>query len=261
MHHVPTGNQQGPYKTLSDAVNVHDADVHQVPVNELFHRHTGIQTTLLAGTLVGATGLIVTSAVGFSIGDDLQIQNGVIETTHPRITGILGLQITLDRPLDYAFSIGDSVEVVDTNMAVVGTLAAPVSFKFSPNDVERWHVVSFIIGMVLISAADDSTFGDIAPLLNGCVLRGYNATADQYSTFTNWKTNSDIKMDMYDVPYTDKAGPGLFGLNGNGQIKLRTGATPQLDGTAGDFLELLIQDDLTGLVRYQLKAQGHIEGV
>ena len=117
--------------------------------------------------------------------------------------------------------------------------------------------------MVHNSAADDSKFGSMAVLLRGCVLRGYNATAGQYRTFTDWKTNSDIKMDMFDVVYTDKAGGGDFGTNARGSIKIGTGAVPSLDGVAGDYLELLVQDDLTlagELLLFQLKGQGHIEG-
>ena len=258
------GDGGGPYKTLNGAVNVHDADVHNIPINELFHRHTGVNTTLAVAANAGDTSITVASDVGFTSGDHFQIEDGVIETTFPTIISGVGSNTwTLDRPLDNNFSIGDPVEAVSTNMAVAGSIGSPVSFRLIPDLDQVWHIVRFLLGMVHASAADDGLFGSRVALVNGCILRGFNATTGQYRTFTNWKNNGDIKMDMFDIVYTDKAGPGVFGTNGRGSIKAGTGAAPRIDGAAGDYLELLIQDDLTigapEITRFQLKGQGHIE--
>ena len=72
--------------------------------------------------------------------------------------------------------------------------------------------------------------------------------------------SSDLKLDMANVVDSDKAGAGNFGTSGDGMIKNRTGATPRVDSGNGDFLELLIQDDLTPLISAFLKGQGHLEG-
>ena len=256
-----TTGQYEPIESLKGALNFHDADVHDVPVNEFFHRHTGIDTTLAVANVAGATSITVVNATGFNVRDFFQIENGVIETTFPQVTAIVGNVFTLDRPLDNAFSIGDNIEAVSFNMNVVGSLASPVAFRLIPDQDQLWHIVRFLLGMIHSSAADDSLFGNLPALTNGCVLRAYNATADQYRTFTLWKSNGDIKMDMFDLVYTDKAGPGVFGTNGRGSVKLATGAVPKLSGIAGDYMELLVQDDLSGLTKFNLKGQGHIEGL
>lgn len=245
--------------SLKNSLDIHDADVHDIPVNEYFHRHTGVGTTLTVANVAGATSITVADVTGFNVGDFFQIENGVIETTFPQITAIVGNVFTLDRPLDNAFSIGDTVEVVSFNMNVIGSLASPIAFRLIPDQNQLWHIVRFLLGMIHDSAADDSKFGNVTALTNGCVLRAYNATADQHRTFTLWKSNSDIKMDMFDLDYTDKAGPGVFGTNGRGSVKIATGAVPKLNGVAGDYMELLVQDDLSGLARFSLKGQGHIE--
>lgn len=260
------GNAGGPYKTLGGAVSVHDADVHNVPINELFHRHTGIVTTLAAPVVAGDTSITVVSDTGFTNGNPFQIENGIIETSFPTIISGVGTNTwVLDRPLDNSFDVDSPVGEVTTNMAVIGSIGTPVSFKLVPDRDQTWHFVRFLIAMVHKSAADDSKFGGLAALTNGCVLRGYNGLTDQYRTFTNWKTNFDLKMDMFDVPYTDKAGGGLFGTNGRGSIKIGTGAVPRLVGANGDFLELLVQDDLTAssneISVFELKGQGHPEGM
>ncbi len=258
-----------PISSLKGAIDIHDADVHDVPVNELFHRHTGVSTTLAAITVAGVTTSIqVDDGALFNNGDIFQIEETVsgittIEVTFPTIiAGGTTNTFTLDRPLDNSFGIGASVEVVTTNMAVNGSLVAPVIFQLIPDSLQEWHVVRFLLGMIHAAAADDSRFGDIAGgLQNGCVLRGFDGASGRYRTFTNWKTNSDIKMDMFDLTYTDKAGGGNFGSNGRGSIRDGTGAAPKLDGVTGGLLELIVQDDLTTLIDFKLKGQGHIEGL
>lgn len=240
-------------------MNVHDVDYHSVPFNELFHEHTGIATTLALPVAAGDTEINVVSTVGFNIGNDIQIENGVIETTFPTVNNIVGNVFTLDRPLDNDFAAGNIVEAVDYNMNVVGTLASPVSFKLVPDSDQQWHVMGFALTIVHASAGDDSRFGDIlGGLLNGATLRAYNGLSDQYRTFTNWKDNADIALDTGGVTYSDKAGGGNFGTFSLGEIKIRSGAIPKLNGANGDFLEILIQDDLSTLIKFNIKAQGHI---
>ncbi|NOQ48192.1 MAG: hypothetical protein GQ576_03500, partial [Methanococcoides sp.] len=250
-----------PYKSLNGSLNVHQADVHTVITNELFHRHTGISTTVSVAAVPGDTSIDVVSVTGFAQGNFLELENGSVEPTLPVVTDITGTVITLDRPLDQALPIGADVHQISVDMNVVGSLASPIIFSVEPDNAEAWHIVSFILSATFITEADDSKFGNLPALENGCTLRGYNGTYGVYRTFTNWKTNSDIKLDMYDLPYTDKSGGGLFGMNGNGDIRNRTGVAPHINATAGDKIELWIQDDLSGLSSFKLKAQGHIEGV
>ena len=255
-----------PISSLDGAIDIHDADVHKVPVNELFHRHTGVSTTLASAVTGGGDSpstITVVSGTGFNNGDPIQIEDETkIEVTFPTIISGGGTAtLVLDRPIDFDFAIGATIEQVATNMAVDGSIT-PVSFKLIPDTSQTWHIVRFLLAMVHSTAGDDSRFGDIAGgLANGCVLRGYNAEADQYRTFTNWKSNFDIKMDMFNLPNTDKAGAGNFGTNGRGSIRDGTGASPRLIGANDDYLELLVQDDLTGLIKFNLKGQGHIEGL
>lgn len=242
------------------ALDVHDADIHSAMFNEYFHQHTGVNTTLALDASAEDVEVEFTSVAGFAIGNYLQLENGVVEPTFPRITDITGTTVTLDRPLNYDFLAATSTVIqILIDMNITGTLAAPKIFNLVPDNLEHWHIVSFILSATFPTAAADDLFGDLTALTNGCVLRGYNGTTGQYRTFTNWKTNADIKLDMYDLPYTDKAGGTNHGMNGNGDIKNRTGAVPKLDATKGDRLELLIQDDLSSLVTFRLKGQGHIE--
>jgi hypothetical protein len=248
--------------SLKGAISMHDADAHNVPFNEFFHEHTGVETTLAAAITPGDTSIEVVSPTGFLEGDNLQIGNGIIETTFPTITDIASSEFTLDRPIDFPFSIEDTVEEVIFEAAVVGSLGSPRAFRLMPDSGQTWHVISLTISMVHPLGGDDSKFGDLSALLNGVVLRGYNGAADMHRTLTNWKSNSEMKQDTGTInPYTDKAAAGSHGTFFSVNIKERSGAVPSINGATGDYLEVLIQDDLTDLDSIKFKAQGHLVGV
>ena len=239
------------------ALTVHQGDVHNVPINELFHEHSHVVRDVAQNTTVQQTWIVINDSTGLNIGDYVQIENGGIESTFPQITNIVVNNLTLDRPLDRSYSIGDTVEVVEFNMATaVGTLTAPVKFVVIPDTDNIYHIQRILIVMSHASAADNSKFGGITALPNGVLVRAnINGT---YGTFTNWKSNKDIISDMYDVTYTDKAGGGLHGTQARGSFN-RIGVSVRLDGSRGDFLEITVQDDLTALTDFQIKAQGHLE--
>jgi hypothetical protein len=254
-----TNNEE--IESFKGAINVHDADVHSVPVNEYFHQHSGASTTLAVAVTAGDTSITVVSATGFLVGDIIQIENGVIETTFPSITVIAGNVLTLDRPLDNAFSIGDKVDRIITNMNIVASLGSPQSFKIVPDTSQEWHIYTITLSMTHNTGSDPSLFGNISALTNGICLRAFNGTAGQYRTFTNWKNNAKIGLDFGKVTYDPKVGGGDYGTFATASIKRVSGATPSLSGANGDFLEMLIQDDLSGLITVNAKVQGHVVGL
>ena len=65
---------------------------------------------------------------------------------------------------------------------------------------------------------------------------------------------------MYDLRYTTRSsGGGTFGTVGRGSF-YKLGVVVRLDGSRGDFMEVYNRDDLTGLLSFEIKAQGHVEG-
>jgi hypothetical protein len=247
--------------SFRNAISVHDADVHNVPFNEHFHRHTGVSTTFAVAASAGDIDIEATSVSGFAIGDDIQLEDGIIETTFPRIIDIIGNVLYLDRQIDNDFEIGDGIEKVTYEMNVTGTVASPISFRVIPDLDQKWHVVSFAISMIHNTAGSDDAFGNISALANGLILRGFNGAAGKYRTLANWKNNADMKLDTRTVnPYTDKAGGTNHGTFITANIKFIAGAVPEFDGATGSFLEVLVQDPLPSLISIRMKAAGHIVG-
>ena len=257
-HMSIAGNAGGPYTTYQGAQNVHIDESHGQVVNELFNNHPGISSTIAVAVNAGDTQVEVANDAAFSVNDAVEIHDGVTETTFPIITAKPGANIlVLDRPLDFSYGVGDDVDVVHTDLRTsIGSLAAPIVHVIKPGPGQIWFINRIILSMTHSSAAADNLFGNLAALTNGVVLRA-NING-QYGSFTNWKNNRDIILDMFDVTYSDKAGPSLFGTSGRGSFS-RIGVLVELNGDNGDFMEVLVQDDLQALSSFFINGQGYVE--
>lgn len=250
-----------PIGSLRGAIDVHLADVHYATVNDFVHRHVTPATTLAAPAAAGAIQIAVTSAVGFTVGSLVHlgtVPGGSGEPVHPEVTAIAGTLLTLDRPLDNGYAAGTVVAVAIVALqSAVGTLAAPIAYRYWPVAGRIEHILRLMVQMTHSTAADDSAFGNLPRLTNGVVLRA--RISGVVGTLTNWKANGDMRLDMFDVIYTDKAGPSTFGVSARGAFS-DIGVVLRLDAAQGDYFEILIQDNLTALTSFKIKMQGHVEG-
>jgi hypothetical protein len=241
------------------AINVNPAYVHRKILNESFHQHTGDSTTPSVAISEGDTDITFTSVVGFAIGSEIKLEEGSIqEIGLMTITNIVGNVVTIDRPVGNDYTTSATIDEVTSNMAVVGTLASPEIFEIDPPTGVIWQFTRIIPTILDNLAMDDGKFGGVAALTNGVALRASTA-AGRTVVYANWKTNGDIRSDMYDVEYLDKAPAGLYGLGGRWTFtKLEVVA--ELDGDTSPLqkLEVLIQDDLSALTSFKMKAQGRV---
>jgi hypothetical protein len=251
-----------PIGSLSGAIDIHNADAHTNVVNRYIHQHLATTTTLAVavsgiGTVYTVT---VVDSTGFAPGDYVHIGNGVTETTHPRIISIAGNVITLDRRLDLDHAIGTEFTKVLIDLSATtaaGTIASPHEFYASPKPGEVWHITRLLFTMVHGTAGDYGLFGNLAALTNGLLIRP--KINGEYRTFSNWKTNGDAKVDMFDVEFdTRSGGQGQYGTSGRLTFT-RSGAIIRLDGDTGDSLEVYVQDDIRALGFFGIRIQGHLE--
>lgn len=251
-----------PIGSLNGALNIHNADVHTVPINKYFHSTEGVSDSLAVAASIGDTSITAVDGTKFTVGDFIEFGTSPHEAVFKSVTVIVGNVLTLDGPLDNDHVIGNILNIVSLEMNVSGSLTTPISFKFLPDvGSPPWHIVRFLFSMSHDSLGDLGLFGNLPPLVNGVTLRGLDGISGKFRTFMNIKTNSDIKNNMYDVDFdTRSGGGGTFGTSGRGSIKIGTGAVPKLNSANGDYFEILIQDDLTSLLSFRMKVQGHIEG-
>ena len=248
--------------SFRNALKVDTALVHKEGVNLFFFRETGVGSTIAVAASDGDTSITVADATGFTVGNRLRLTS-TIATGQPFliITNIAANLITLDRPLVVDLDIGDTADIVDTQLNANGSLASPVIYKIKPpNGVLSlvWQLTRLLINITDGTAMDDGKFGGISALTNGVVLRVVKGDGT-IQELTNWKTNGDMALDMYDVTYTDKGPAGDNGLRARWTFT-KAEFIVELNGAAGDEFELLVQDALSGLSTYEMKSQGRLFG-
>jgi hypothetical protein len=249
---------------IAIATDVLAGDQATEPIDALFAQSVaGGGFALSADT--GASGIDSASLVydfeataghGIIAGDEILL----LEPPHSRsfyaeVVSVATNTITLDRPIDHDFTAADTLgRIVTTNMAVDGSVT-PQIFSIRAGFTET-DIVRFIITIIGDGPMDDGKFGNLAKLTRGLTLRIYDGFQ---KTILNFKTNGEIKQFCFDGTYT----PGTLGPSGaegfsarityGGQSKhgvvLRIGTD--------DVIQLVVQDDLTGLVSLKASAQGH----
>ena len=167
--------------------------------------------------------------------------------------------VTLDTPLDFAFTTAGGCREKNTNLAVNGSIT-PIEFTVTPDGLQqgtKWDIVRFMLQIIATTAMDDGRFGGIDALTKGIVVRHVDGIT---KNIFNAKTNGDLKSHMYDLTYSDKAPAGQNGLTARrtfgGQNK--NGVVIRLFADTGDTFKIIIQDDLTGLTDFQVVVQGHV---
>jgi hypothetical protein len=241
----------------------YDPSLNAPGVNVAFHVNPQQQPTLPSTTLAvaasaGDIAVTVVSSAGFSIGQEIEIYNTSKELSFPRVVGVSGNILSLDRPLDRGYEVGDFVDGIDSDLSsYVGSIGSPISFRVTPPKGFRWKISRYIVRMSHTTAGDDSKFGNQPSLVTGVVVR--KCTGGVMDTLDVWRNNGDIAGDTFDLTYSDKAGAGLFGTRAR-MTFTRFGGNPVLDGDNEDFLELLVQGDLTGNTTVKVRAQGVVYG-
>ncbi len=168
------------------------------------------------------------------------------------VTNVAGDVITVDTPIDFVFPSGSTGLIVNTNMAVDGSVT-PRIFKVQAG-VTPVFFRRFVMTITDGSSMDDSKFGGIAALTNGLVLRIVNGFQ---KSIINVKTNSDLRQWAYDLQYADKAPAGVYGVASRLTYagKEKHGVVLSVSGTSE--IQWVVQDDLTGLLTLFQSAMGN----
>ena len=214
-------------------------------------------TTLTAATALDDYTVSVVDASLMSVGDYTGIFN--IEGIRFYAGTILSINvndITFDTPIDFKYQIGDTVQCGTKEMNVDGSITPQIfSLRADPGlDIEV-DVTRIIIHITDNTAMDDSRFGGILALTNGVVLRRVDGS---YLNILNVKTNGEIGELAFDKTYDDRAPSGFFGLTARltfaGQSKIGVAIRLGPD----EDLQVIIQDDLTGLESFRIMIEGHV---
>lgn len=246
--------------SASGFVEVELQDQHTPAFDTKFSQVVGSTTTLASDAAEHAYSISVTTGHSFTAGDNIALfDTGVSRGYAGQVLSIAGNNtVNLDTPINFAFpSATTIVSEVTHDLAVNGSgtrqtflVSSPASFGISL-DITR-----IMFAITTTAFPEMNMFGDIAAgLTRGVVLRAVNGTT---TNLWNAKDNHDLILLMHDVQFYEAAKHGVNGLGArltySGPDK--HGVTIRLD--PGDSLELIIQDDLTSLLSFEMAAAGHI---
>ena len=246
-----TGTELDPHRMVQD-VTIQDSTAPLYVVN---FSNIVAETTLGGPTQIDDYIISVTSATGFVVGQYLTIYSVASNRVYfSEILAINTLAITLDRPLDFAFAISDSVTVGSTNMNVDGSVTPQIFGVRNPGVTDvplEIDINRIMIAMLTSTTPQLSDLGDITGgVTRGVQIRRVDGTNQN---ICNFKTNMEMKNIMFDLEIQDAASQAQDGITGRftfdklGQV-VRIGA--------GEDLQIVIQDDLTSLDSFTIIAEG-----
>lgn len=213
------------------------------------------QTALAAAAVVDSYEITLTTGHGVVSGDLLEMTDGKI-FFHATVLSVSVDSITLDTPVDYPYPSGALVRILSNDLTVDGS-ASPISYKVLPNESQSGDFSRIVITITDNTDMDFEGFGGLAALTRGIILRINNGDGT-YRTIKNFKSNGDIEHYAFNDKYFENNGASVRGFtalmtfSGN----QNHGAAIRLDGVKGESLEILVQDDLTGLLSFHAIAQG-----
>ena len=221
------------------------------------HQHITL-FTLAADTVPDAYTIELTDATGLVVNQQIGMEQdgGLSDIFFAKILSISTNTLTIDRPIDKIFATGTTLFwSINPGLNVDGSTTREIfiihNISSTPIDITR-----LIFSMTDTAAMDDGLFGGQPVLTRGVVLRKKFADGS-FLNYWNAKTNGRLSELMFDLTYSDKAPAGVNGLSARltfgGQNKL--GVVIRLH--EGDELQMLIQDDLTGLTTFKITAEGH----
>ena len=206
--------------------------------------------------------LTVADSTGMIAGQHIRVIDATNNTFWSGgILNVVANVITVDTPFDddITYPIGSQVTFSNADLGVDGSVT-PVSFKLrtgNPSIPSLVDITRIILTCTTNSAVDLNNFGDLPALSVGLIFR--LDTADPY-TLGNAKTNKDLAGFAYDFTPWVASNPGQ-GIDGftmrmtfAGQNKI--GVALRVDST--ENIEIVVQDDLTGLVTFNAIVEGHL---
>ncbi len=215
--------------------------------------------TITENTVAGTYTVALQAGHGFTPTDWLSLeQNGFFYSGLILITSTT--VVTVNQPLDRSY-----VATATTGMRSNGNLNIDASsgdviaYVQAPSGVD-FDITGIRIVIESQTEPDDSKFGDLAALTNGITLRKRSRTAN-YANFGTAHTNGDMALFTGQVDYTDKAGGGNHGTRIIADFRAWWGVTIRLHGGQTPYterLEMILRDDMDGLLKFCILAIGHI---
>jgi hypothetical protein len=241
-------------------VNIQDQTT--PPLDIFFVQLNGSITTLAEDSFIDNQTINVTnrSASGIDVGTYLGLSgvNGG-RFYFGEVLSVSGDLVTLDTPLDFNYTANANVVPTTRDLNVDGSLTPQIFFVGvggAGSDLE-FDITRIMIKCITDTAPTLDRFCDQTSLTNGIILRRVDGDA---RNIWNVKNNGELGHLAYDYQPYLATNPGQ---TQNGALFRYSFAGQDKHGVAvrikpGDELQIIIQDDLSGIDLFRVVAEGHI---
>lgn len=226
------------------------------PIDLFFAKGDGVPSFLSTQTQIDNRSISVVNPVSFTVGNYIIIAEEDRFYTG-ELLAINGNVLSLDTPLDFNFSTSGVVVPSTRDLNVDGSITPQVfSIRAGATSGLSLGISRLMIHMETAGQVDLNKFGDLTALTNGIVVRRVDGTT---RNIFNVKTNGEMRNLCFDWTADIASNPSQ-GQNGVGfrytfAGQDKHGVAVRLD--PGDELQIIIQDDLTGLDKFRIIAEGH----
>ena len=225
-------------------------------VDFFFVQGLGAPTALSVASVIDDTTITVDDPTGCVAGTYIGVFNAVGNRSFfaTQIGAPSGNVLSLDTPIDFEYQIGDTVACFSRELDVNGSVTPQIfNVQVGSGATVSIDITRIMMHILDSTSMDDAKFGGGAALTKGIVLRRVDGDT---RNIWNLKTNGEIGLLCYDRRYDDKAPSGFFGLTARNTFAGVDKHGPVVRLNPGDELQLIIQDDLSGLDMFRIMAQG-----
>ena len=222
-----------------------------------FSQDVGAATTLATQAEIGDYALSVTTGHGLLATNHFVLRDPVSQRgLTAQVVSVAGDNtVNIDRPVSSVFPIATTVVQQTTPDLNVNGASTRQTFTIGSTLTAELDIVRLLFQMTTTATPAFDEFGDLTALSRGVQFRSVNGTIANH---WNIKSNAEMANLMYDLTVYESAQPfannGLAGrLTYGGSSK--HGVTLRIGG--GEYLEIIIQDDLSTLLSFRIIACGH----
>lgn len=226
------------------------------PIYNFYVKQLQNSATIATNTIIDTNTVILQAGHGFVTGNYISLlENNYVY--QGKVTNVVTNTLTLEAPLDYAFTTSATVRRTTVTMNVDGSSTRQI-FNIVPIAGQIWDIISIIFLMEDTDTMDTAKFGGITALTNGIVLRK-KYDANHYKNIFAIHSNGEFELCNGVTNYQAKAPSGVYGFTSKHTFggQSNYGAVIRIDGTKGDELQIVIQDNLTGLSTFKSTVQLH----
>lgn len=235
------------------SVNVQDQTT---TIVEFFAREILNTVTLAANAVAEAKTITLSPGHNVVTGDVIVLKEGSA-FFQAKVTNVATNVITLDSPIDFAFTTAAIGQRCNINMNVNGSVTPRIFFISPVNLTVDVDITAVTFHIDDNAAMDTTTFWGIPKLANGVVLRRKDGVL---KNIFNVKSNGDFAHHCDAPEFYSKIGGGEYSIVAKKRFsgQHNNGVALRLLSASADELQVIIQDDLTGLAEFHAIMQGHV---